>query len=89
MNKFVFFSNVCLFLSAICEARKISERRELVAYDNDDRMEESAATSAMKALGQAGVMLATKSDLTRDGDYFTFNPAGHSQVRRARSSLYK
>ena len=64
-----------------------AERRELVAYDNDDRMEESEATSAMKALGQAGVMLATKSDLTRDGDYFTFNPAGHSQVRRARSSL--
>ena len=24
MNKFIFFSNVCLFLSAICEARKIS-----------------------------------------------------------------
>jgi len=57
-----------------------AERRELVAYDNDDRMEESEATSAMKALGQAGVMLATKSDLTRDGDYFTFNPASHSQA---------
>jgi V8-like Glu-specific endopeptidase len=56
-----------------------AERRELVAYDNDDRMEESEATSAMRALGQAGVMLATKSDLTRDGDFFTFNPAGHSQ----------
>jgi V8-like Glu-specific endopeptidase len=48
------------------------------SYDNDDRMEELEATAAMRSLGQAGVMLTTKSYLTRDGDFFSFNPTSFS-----------
>lgn len=50
-----------------------------VAYDNDDRMEENEATTQMKQIGQAAMMLASKSDLTRDGEFWTFDPSSHSQ----------
>lgn len=72
----------CLLISLVfsLSLSAAAERRQLVAYDNDDRMEESEATSAMRSLGQAGVMLASKSDLTRDGDHYTFNPSAHSQA---------